>query len=57
MTIKITNLTTNEYEIITDVLEYTEHNVVIKAGRGRIYRDFDENYKIEEWEVTDEQQN
>ena len=49
MTIKVTNLTTNEYEIITDVLEYTEHSVVIKAGRGRIYRDFDENYKIEEF--------
>ena len=49
MIIKVTNLTTNEYEIITDVLEYTEHSVVIKAGRGRIYRDFDKNYKIEEY--------
>ena len=52
MTIKVTNKSTNEYEIIENCIQYTNNSVIISAGKGKVYQYFDEN----EFEITQEEQ-
>ena len=49
MRIKLINKETNEEKIIEEVISFDEHSVVQKAGLGKLYTNFDDNYILEEY--------
>lgn len=49
MIIKVTNLDTNKFEIIDDVISFDNNFIVKKSGYGKIYSTVAKNTKIEEY--------